>query len=423
MPSSVTTTERAASPSIASGPLEFRWVSTINEIGREAWETCFSSRDVMQSHALHQATEAARLPDVEFHYLVARSAGGVVAIIPCFRFRMSLTVIAPEGVNKVVSAIRQVAPGFLYLNAFVIGTPAAICKDLLGLHPGLQERARDEVLRAALREVLARSRHLGLGFVLLKELTTALLPRVEHVLAEHFTLVESAATTYLYLGEPGRTTYRDRLRKKYRSLMNNRQARLTAAGLRWELCSDFSRYAAQMQPLYMQVLNRSRIRFETLNVDFFEKLPGLLGESAFALLCFKGEQLVAFELFLQDEEWMHPIYLGLDYAYRDEAALYFNCIYKIVETLEARGKSVVQLGQTSYTVKASIGAVVDRLYLGLHHTNPILHRVLQRFGSELFPPTEIPRSQRVFRDMAENDGGLARHGIHFERVEADGGEE
>jgi|GEM_PF-4950484 len=78
---------------------------------------------------------------------------------------------------------------------------------------------------------------------------------------------------------------------------------------------------------------------------------------------------------------------------------------------------VVQLGQTSYAVKASIGAVVDRLYLAVHHTNPVLNRLLKRFGSELFPPTPLPRSQRVFRDMKENDDGLARHGIRFERLD------
>jgi hypothetical protein len=426
MPSPVPAAESMALPPLASGPLEFRWVSSIDEIGKEDWETCFPPHDVMQSYALHKATEVADLGDVEFHYLIARSGQVVAAIVPCFRFRMSLTVIAPEGVNKVVSAIRRLAPDFLYLNAFVVGTPAAICKDLLGLHSSLQGSARDEVLRAVLRESTARAKHLGLGLVLLKELTTGLLPRVRGVLSEQFSVVESAATTYLYLGEPGRSTYRDRLRKKYRSLMNNRQARLTAAGLRWETCTDFSQYASRMHSLYLQVLNRSKIRFETLSVDFFEKLPGIMGDSAFALLCFKGEQLVAFELVLQDEQWLHPIYLGLDYQYRDEAALYFNCIYKIVETLEGKGKPVVQLGQTSYTVKASIGAVVDRLYLGLHHTNPLIHKLLERFGAELFPPTEIPRSQRVFRDMEENDAGLARHGIHFERVDggdgADGGD-
>jgi hypothetical protein len=377
----------------------------------------------MQSFALHQATEAANLGDVEFHYLLARSAHGVVAVIPCFRFRISLTVIAPEGVNRVVSAVRRVFPNFLYLNAFVMGTPIAICKDLLGLHRDLEPRARIDVLRAVSREVRARAQQLGLSLVFLKEITTQLLPEVKEALSEGFSFVESAATTYLYLGEPGKTTYRDRLRKKYRSLMNNRMARLQAGGMRWEVCTDFSRYAAQMHPLYLQVLNRSKIRFETLSEDFFVKLSERMGDNAFALLCFKDEQLAAFELFLKDDTWIHPIYLGLDYGSRDEGSLYFNCIYKIVEILEAQGRPVVQLGQTSYSVKASLGAVVDRLYLAIHTSHPVLRLLLKHFATTLFPPTPLPRSQRVFRDMQENDAGLARYGIHFERLEEAEGDE
>ena len=399
--------------------LELRWVSTIREVGRTAWNTCFPHGDVMQSYELHEATEAARLADVEFHYLVARDARGVVAVVPCFRFRLSLTVVAPPGITRVVSAIRKVFPGFLYLHAFVVGTPIAICKDLLGLRPELPAPERDAVLRAIRGEVVARAKALRLGFIIIKELTTQLLPQVKDVLTEQFALFESPATTYLYLGEPGRTTYAGRLRKKYRSLMNSRRAKLAEAGMRWEVTHDFARHAAAMHPLYLQVLNRSKIRFETLSVEFFAELPARLGDSALALLCWKGDQLVAFELVLKDDAWTHPIYLGIDYRHRDVGALYFNSIYQIIDLLEAQGRSVVQLGQTSYPVKASVGAVVDRLYVALHHRQPLVNALLRRIGPVMFPATELPRSQRVFRDMQENDDALAARGIHFERGAAE----
>lgn len=396
--------------------LVFRWVTSIHEVGEIAWNTCFARGDVMQSYALHEATEAARLPDVDFHYLVARDAHGVVAVVPCFKFRMSLTVVAPEKVNKVVSVVRRVFPNFLYLHAFVVGTPIAICKDLLGLRPDLSGDAYPRVLAAVMDEVVAHTRRLKLGMIIVKEITTALLPSVSPVLAQRFLLVESPATTYLYLGEPGRTTYKGRLRKKYRTMMNARRAKLDEAGMRWEVTHDFAPHAEAMHPLYLNVLNRSKIRFETLSVEFFRQLPARLGKNALALLCWKGAQLVAFELVIRDEAWTHPVYLGIDYRFRDEGALYFNCIYRILDLIEQEGRAVVQLGQTSYPVKASIGAVVDRLYVGVHHTSGLLNAVLRKLAPMMFPSTEVPRSQRVFRDMDENDAGLAERGIHFERL-------
>jgi hypothetical protein len=169
-----------------------------------------------------------------------------------------------------------------------------------------------------------------------------------------------------------------------------------------------------MHALYMQVLTRSQVRFETLSVDFFRRIPDFLGGRVFALLCFQREELVAFELFLQDDDWLHPIYLGMSYAHRDEGSLYFSLLYKIIELAEAQGRPVVQLGQTSYPVKAAIGAVMARLYVAVRHDNRLLDWLLGRMASQLFPSTPIPPRRRVFRDMRQNNDGLKRHGIFFE---------
>ncbi|MCY1021337.1 sterol desaturase family protein [Pyxidicoccus sp. MSG2] len=395
-------------------PLELQWLSSLEALGQEMWDACFPREDVLQSFALHRAVEAARLPGIEFHHLLARREGRALAVIPCFRINLSLTTVAPEAIKKAAAAVRRVFPGFLCTRAFIVGTPVAICRDLLGVRPGPEGQLPADVLRAVTREVLARARRLRLGLVVIKELTSRLLPQVRDVLSESFTLVESPATTWLYVGEPGAGDYRERLRKKYRSLMTHRQRQLVEGGMRWELRHDFAPYAERMEALYLQVLGRSKVRFETLNRDFFVELSRRLGERAFALLCFQGEALVAFELFLEDAGEVHPLYLGLDYQHRDEGALYFNCIYKIVEMSEARGKAVVELGQTSYPAKASIGAVVDRLYLAVRHLNPFIQLVLRVLRRVLFPPTPVPRRQRVFRDMRANDEALLRHGVHFE---------
>lgn len=409
-------TGTAAAARSASEPLEVQWCSSLEGIGPEAWEACFPQGDVLKSYALHQAVEAARLPGVEFRYLRVGDAHGPRAVIPCFRFRLSLTTLAPEAIHRVVAAVRGRFPGFLCVRAFIAGTPVATCRELLGVRPGPRGELPAEVLRAVTRELLAEARRQHAGLVIIKELTRRLLPEVRDVLSESFTLVESPATTWLYLGEPGAGTYRERLRKKYRSLMNHRQRQLEEGGMRWERHADFARYAERMEALYLQVLERSKVRFETLNRDFFVELSHRLGGRAFALLCFQGDALVAFELFLEDEGGVHPLYLGLDYRHRDDGALYFNCIYQVVAWAEERGGALVELGQTSYAAKASVGAVVERLYLAIRHTNPLLDFLLRGPRGVLFPPTPVPRRQRVFRDMRAHDEALTRHGIHFEEA-------
>lgn len=410
-------TALAAEPHAEAGtaePVALEWIGSIEDIPAETWRACFGADDVLHAYELHQATEAAGLDGVEFHYLLGRQAGEVVAVLPCFRYRVSLTTVASAGMNRAVARVRRLWPGFLYLNIFIAGTPIAICKDLIGIR-FVPEDPRYGALMAILAEgVKARARALGIGMVLIKEITRALLPHLQGCLGERFTFVESPATTYLYLGEPQTGSYRERLRKKYRSLMNNRQRRFADAGYEWRVCRDFAPWAGQMEDLYRQVLDRAKIRFETLNAAFFEEVARRLGENAFAVLVLDGERLIAFELFVRDRDWLHPIYLGMSYEDRDDGALYFNLIYKIVEIVEAEGRPLVQLGQTSYAAKAGIGAVAERLYLAVANNNPLLNALVRRFGDALFPPTELARQQRTFRDMEANNNALRRLGVDFE---------
>jgi hypothetical protein len=144
-----------------------------------------------------------------------------------------------------------------------------------------------------------------------------------------------------------------------------------------------------------------------------------LGDRAFAVLAFDKARLIAFELFVRDKWRLHPVYLGMSYQDRDQGALYFNLIYKIVEIVEAEDVPLVQLGQTSYSAKAGFGAVTQRLYLAVAGTNGPMHWLLSRLGGVMFPPTEIPRQQHTFRDIDANNRALARLGVEFDVV-ADG---
>lgn len=396
-----------------SGVRRIDWVRSIDDIDRTAWDACFGTTDVLCSYALQKATEKANLARVRFHYLLVRDAESVVAIFPCFEFSVSLTAVASAAINRWVAAVRKRFPRFLYLRAFVIGTPVAICRDLFGIRPDLDASTRAQLLDRVCRAAIARAAELRIGLVVVKELPSQLLQTAGEVLRRHFTIVESPATTYLYVGDSDGENYRARLRKKYRSVMTGRVRDFERAGLRWELHTDFARHACAMHALYLQVLRRSKTQFEELSPEFFEQVNDQLGANSFALLCYHGDRLVACELFVRDRDWVHPIYLGMDYAYRDSGALYFNCIYKIIDVVEQEGKSIVQLGQTSYEAKSGIGAVVARLYLGVRHRRRLLQALLVWFRNVLFPPTPIPRQQRVFRDMDANNQALRRHRVDF----------
>lgn len=302
-------------PSSFSAALNYRWETCIDAIGKEAWDACFGTRNVYDSFELAQAVEKSRLPGVDNYYLVGERAGKAVFLLPCFRIRVSLSMLAPPALQPWIARVRWLFPNALYFTAFIGGLPMAVCKDSLGMQR-LSPPERPRVLREVKQLLLKQGRRVQAGFVVFKEIKIPQMELIRAALVPEFHVIESCPTMYLPISLPGCPGYVERLRSKQRQLVRKRRRMFTEAGLRWETAVDFERYADQFMPLYLQVLERAKDRLETLTPDFFREVSRRLGERSFALLCFKGEELIAFELFLKDEEWLQPMYLGLNYAYR-----------------------------------------------------------------------------------------------------------
>jgi hypothetical protein len=105
-------------------------------------------------------------------------------------------------------------------------------------------------------------------------------------------------------------------------------ARAKRAGLRIERVQEFASMAAEMARLWrLTHLRSTAYQREVLGPDYFENLAARLGDRTFATFLWLGSRLVGFTLYLLDDTVLVPSYIGIDYAYNDEAALVFNAYY------------------------------------------------------------------------------------------------
>ena len=376
--------------------LTFQWHRRVAEI-EAAWDECFGRESVLRSYALHQAVENAHLDHVETHYLSGRDGDGVACVVPCFAFKLSLVAVASPWLQHIVNPIRKVIPGFLTTRLFVVGSAISNGDDLLGIKNLADESFWNaERLTSVFDEIRRQAKALGIGFVVIKEPGKATADILRARLEPQFFFVESLPTMILQLPAKERGGYFGSINTHYRSKLKKRKAVCAENDVTWRVVADSSGRAADIHRLYQEVVDHSDSVFERLNQDFFEEVERMPGGDAFYVLGSKQvegtDHLVACELVFCDRDrgTLHPVYSGFDYRFKRDTNVYFNMFYHVIEEAERRGFSRVHLGQTSYEIKAELGAKPVPLFLGIHHRNPLIQRLVWLLRRALFPAVVVP---------------------------------
>ena len=372
--------------------LQFEWCESLASIAPSEWRRCFGRSGFYRSYDYHKAVEASAPKGVQFNYLLVRTLGAPLAIIGCFHYRLSLAVTATGIIRRIVDRIERWAPDLFTVSTFCVGQLTAVCDHLYGLD-AVAVATRQAVIRESDQQIRARARELGCTLTMIKEIPLAERDFYAEAVGDRYVFVDSLPNTFLDI-DPTRT-YPAQIRSKYRNLYKKRTRVFRERGLRWQVVDGpitFER-ALEMERLYLRVLSRSDSQFERLSADFFQRICGDF-EPSFALLCLDGDELVGFSVNVEDEEQVCGLYLGYDDP-EHSGQVYFNLLYKVIEVARQRGKRRLQLGQTSYEVKSTLGAEPARIYLGLEGHNRLLHYLLKKFGAQLFPLHSFPE-RKVF---------------------------
>ena len=373
--------------------LDFEWRESIREIPREAWETCFKGACFARTYEYQSAVEDSGAEGVSYHHLLVRRGGKISAIIGCFRYRLPLAVIATGTMRKTIGAVEKILPNLFTVNTFFCGQLTATCDHLFGLDAIDDDVLRRRVLHESERKIRERSRELGCKLTVVKEIPAGEIPLYASAFDDEAIFVDSLPNTFLSF-DPS-TSYFEQIRSKYRNLYKKRRRAFEERGLRWQIVDGpiSPELAADMERLYLRVMQRSKNQFERMPAGFFAKLcEGF--DPAFAILCLDGDRVVGFSINLEEKHRVCGLYLG----YEDDdgrGQIYFNLLYKVIEVAMERGQHRLQLGQTSYEIKSALGATAVRTYLVMHSRHRAVRFLLRELGNELFPRVRIPQ-RKVF---------------------------
>src|SRR5262245_39501680 len=118
--------------------------------------------------------------------------------------------------------------------------------------------------------------------------------------------------------------------------------------------------------LFENTRNQSKGRyaeFEMVHPDYFSTVLEGLGENVKLMLCWRGEELLSFDVFLVGRDRIAARDIGMKYPEAREFNLYFINWIRMIEFALDRQIACIDMGATTYSTKLLFGGHLERRWL------------------------------------------------------------
>ncbi|AWM94047.1 GNAT family N-acetyltransferase [Pseudomonas sp. 31-12] len=345
--------------------------STIEAIDRSAWNDCFPGE--LEDWDYYRAVEQAGIADFQWRYLALYEDEVLVAAAVAFTTAYSLDTTVQGSGKRVTEQLRRWWPGLLDVHLYAVGSPVAE-----QCHVGTT-RQIDPARRPALLEqllILARNDadQAGIGLLAVKDASHRDPQWLQVCQAAGLQSMPGLPSAELpirfgsvdaYLGTLGKSTRKD-LRRTLRG-----------HGPRIEWRRSVEDLLPRMMALYEATLSRSDLTFERLPPAYFRQVLEHLDERAACVLYWVGEELVAFNLVLLDEQRLVDKFFAHDLAKTRDHNLYVRSWLANVDYCIEHGIPIYACGQAGYASKLRLGCSFSGNTVFFRHRNRVLDGLLR----------------------------------------------
>jgi predicted N-acyltransferase len=360
--------------------------------GSDVWIRAFAGKS--KDHRYYELIERTLANQFEHYYVVLEElSGNVRAVQPIFLVRQNLVEGVPGKIRTLVDLVRKQFPRFLTMRVLMVGNAAG--DGHLGAINPEDEAWLAKTLPPVLRSFAKQKRA---SLVVWKDFPAKYRPALASLTENGFVRVPSMPMTRLqidyktfdeYLGQIGYVS-RKSLRRKFRKTER-------AAKIDLEIVTDITAYVDEIYPLYLQVHERSPMKFEVLTKEFFVEIGRTMPESARFFIWRQSGKIIAFSLCLVSGETIHDECLGLDYDVAFELYLYFYTLRDVISWAMAQGLRYYSSGPLNYDPKLHLGHELAPLDLYVMHMNPLLNPIFQ-FAVKYLEPTRHDPVLKKFRN-------------------------
>jgi predicted N-acyltransferase len=360
-------------------------VSRTELLNCDAWQRAFHGK--CKDNRYYEIVDETLECDFEHHYLVLEDDSGTArAVQPVFFVRQNLVEGVPGRIRSVVDFVREKFPRFLTMRVLMVGCAAGAGD--LGTCDQKDETWVAAALLASLQNYARQSR---VSLVVLKDFFAKYRSALEPFRSNGYLRIPSMPMTRLalpyrdwdeYFRTLSKATRKD-LRRKFRKAERARKIEI-------EVTSDIAPYIDEIYPLYLEVHERSPLKFETLTKDYFRAIGQRMPERARFFIWRQSGKIVAFSFCLVCGDTIYDECIGLDYNVALDLHLYFYTLRDIISWSIQQGLKYYYSNPLNYGPKLHLRCELAPLDLYVMHTSALLNPIFRRIIKYLGPTRHDP---------------------------------
>jgi hypothetical protein len=366
------------------------------------WLSAFASQH--KDHRYYEIVEDTIHPEFDYWYFVIRDCNGAIrAIQPFFILDQDILVGVRPYFGRLIDATRLLWPRFMYLKTLMVGCVAGEAHLDDGNDP--TRAANAQLLSSA---IVRHAGALGAQLIVLKEFPARYRESLACFVRGGFTRIPSIPHTMLnisyatfddYMKTALNSATRRKLRKKFKATDFDTTIELIVS-------NDITPIINEIYPLYLQVYERAKLRFEKLTKEYFCRLGEAMPDKVRFFVWRRSGKVVAFGECLVHGDTMFAEYIGLDYSVALQLHLYHYVFRDLVIWGMANGYKWFQSSGVNYDPKLHLRHRLMPVDLYVRHKSVVINSVM-RMILPFLEPTRWDQTLKKFPNYTDLWGPIS----------------
>jgi predicted N-acyltransferase len=333
--------------------------------GCEPWTSTFA--DQRKDHRYYEILDDTLRDDFEYYYFaIVDNRGHIRAVQPFFLVDQDIVEGLGAEKSRWISLVRRIYPRFLKLRTLMVGCSAGEAH--LAAPEGLPSETVAEILS---RGIVEQAKSLNAQLIVLKEFPARDREVLQCFVQNGFARAPSMPMTILNIGYDSFDAYMEKALKSSsrKKLRKNLAATAGITDIRMSVTDNASSFVDEIYPLYLQVFERSKMRFEKLTKDFFRALGQRMNDKVRFFAWRRGNSLVAFSLCMVQGDSLYAEYVGFDYPVALDLHLYHYVVRDMINWGIGNGYKWFRSSALNYDPKLHMRHRLDPIDLYVRHTS------------------------------------------------------